>query len=47
MTSLVRPENTKSAAVALRLGARRDGEFTHVRHGHMHIYRHPTPEELT
>ena len=47
LTSLVRPENTKSAAVAKRLGATYDGDFTHERHGHMHIYRHPAPEDLT
>ena len=43
LTSLVRPENTKSAAVALRMGATYDGDFTHERHGFMHIYRHPVP----
>jgi len=43
LTSLVRPENTTSAAVAKRMGAVHDGDFTHERHGHMHIYRHPHP----
>ncbi len=42
--SLVKPANTGSAAVCARLGARRDGTFTHERHGPMHIYRHPAPE---
>lgn len=44
--SLVKPENTGSAAVATRLGARQDGTFTHVRHGFMHVYRHPAPDTL-
>lgn len=44
--SLVKPDNTGSAAVAKRLGARRDGSFTHARHGFMHVYRHPAPDAL-
>lgn len=44
--SLVKPGNDKSAAVAQRLGARADGDFTHERHGFMHVYRHPAPSEL-
>ena len=44
--SLVHPDNHASAAVAQRLGARRDGIFTHVRFGEVHIWRHPSPEEL-
>lgn len=42
--SLVKPANTASARVCERLGARRDGAFTHERHGLMHVYRHPAPE---
>ena len=45
--SLVKPANVKSAAVAKRLGARHDGQFTHVRHGLMDIYRHPAPGEVS
>ena len=45
--SLVVPENTASARLAERLGCTRDGEFTHERHGFMHIWRHPDPDALT
>ncbi|MCA0870753.1 GNAT family N-acetyltransferase [Seohaeicola saemankumensis] len=44
--SLVKPDNTGSASVAQRLGARHDGDFTHERHGFMHVYRHPAPDAL-
>lgn len=44
--SLVKPENVKSAALAMRLGARADGTFTHERHGTMDVYRHPSPADL-
>ena len=44
--SLVAPGNERSARVALRLGARLSGEFTHAKLGHLHIYRHPAPDEL-
>jgi len=43
LTSLVKPENTKSAAVATRMGACHDGDFDHERHGLLNIYRHPAP----
>ena len=45
--SLVKDGNETSAAVAKRMGAIADGEFTHDRHGHMFIYRHPAPSELS
>ncbi|WP_146346194.1 GNAT family N-acetyltransferase [Falsiphaeobacter marinintestinus] len=45
--SLVKYGNDKSAALALRLGAKPDGDFTHDRHGLMQVYRHPAPQELT
>lgn len=45
--SLVVPGNDKSAAVALRMGAVPDGTFTHERHGLMHVYRHPAPDEVS
>lgn len=41
--SLVAPENTRSAGLAARLGAQRDGVFTHPRFGAMEIWRHPAP----
>ncbi|KAA2313571.1 N-acetyltransferase [Pseudooceanicola sediminis] len=44
--SLVKPGNDGSAHVALRLGARMDGEYSHVRFGHLDIYRHPAPADL-
>ena len=45
--SLVAFENHGSAAVAKRMGAVKDGTFTHARFGEMEIYRHPAPEALT
>lgn len=45
--SLVVPDNVGSAAVAKRLGAQRDGSFTHARHGFMHIWRHPDADALS
>jgi len=42
--SLVVPDNTASAAVAARLGAEKDGTFTHARLGALDIWRHPAPE---
>ena len=44
--SLVKPGNTASARVAERIGCRRDGDHTHERHGFMHVWRHPAPQEL-
>jgi len=44
--SLVKDGNDASAAVALRMGAKADGDYTHERHGHMFIYRHPAASEL-
>ena len=44
--SLVNPANTASARVAQRLGATRDGSFSHVRFGEVHVYRHPGPDSL-
>ena len=46
LISLVAPGNEGSARVATRLGARKDGEFTHAKLGHLHVYRHPGPEAL-
>ena len=44
--SLVKPGNEASARVCQRLGAQPDGEFTHARHGLVHIWRHPGPDAL-
>ncbi|MEO0911830.1 MAG: GNAT family N-acetyltransferase [Pseudomonadota bacterium] len=42
--SCVMPDNTKSLALAKRLGATPEGSFTHVDYGEMPIFRHPAPE---
>ncbi len=43
--SLIRPDNTRSAALAQRLGARIDGRHPHPTYGMLDIWRHPGPEE--
>ncbi|MGC3938810.1 GNAT family N-acetyltransferase [Roseobacter sp. EG26] len=37
-------DNTRSHALATRMGAARDGSFTHEELGELFIYRHPSPE---
>ncbi|MDJ0628202.1 MAG: GNAT family N-acetyltransferase [Rhodobacter sp.] len=44
--SLIKPENVKSIALAERMGAAYERDFTHERHGPMGIWRHPGPEAL-
>ncbi|SEQ13327.1 GNAT family N-acetyltransferase [Thalassovita taeanensis] len=44
--SLVKTANTGSARVATRMGAWHDSDYTHERHGFMHVYRHPAPDAL-
>jgi len=44
--SLVDPANTRSLALARRMGCTPDGTFDHASFGTMHIQRHPAPEEL-
>lgn len=44
--SLIAPANVASARVATRLGALKDAEFDHPRLGHLHVYRHPGPQDL-
>ena len=44
LISLVADGNHASARVAKRLGATRDGDFTHERYGPMQVWRHPGPE---
>ena len=46
LTSFVSPANTKSAAVAKRMGAVYERDYVHERHGPLQIYRHPGPSQL-
>ena len=41
--SLIDPANTRSAALARKLGCQPAGTFTHARYGLCHIWRHPEP----
>lgn len=43
--SMVAPDNTRSVALARRLGATPEGPFEHPTYGTMHIWRHPGPGE--
>lgn len=44
--SLIDPANTRSVALAKRMGCT-DGEtFTHATHGLMHLWRHPAPKAV-
>lgn len=42
--SLILPGNTRSEALAQKLGCTPDGTYTHDRFGPMTIWRHPAPE---
>ena len=46
VTSFIDPANTGSVAVATRLGAQYDYDFTHERYGPVQIWRHPSPEAV-
>ena len=46
LTSNIAPENTRSIALATRLGATSEGPHENVRHGTQLVYRHPAPERL-
>ena len=46
LISFVDPDNAPSAAVAERLGARRDGQFD-LRGSMVDIWRHPGPAEIS
>ncbi len=43
VVSLVAPDNTRSAALAERMGCRPDGEYPHPLFGPLVIWRHPGP----
>ena len=45
--SMILHGNARSIALAERLGARLESDFEHERFGPCHIYRHPSPEELS
>ena len=46
MISLIDPANTRSIALAERLGAKFECEFEHFKFGTMSIWRHPSKAEL-
>jgi len=44
--SFINPDNTRSLALAERLGCTEDGVHPHETLGPLHIWRHPTPKEV-
>ncbi len=46
VVSLIAPSNTRSAALAKRMGARIDGQFSHSQYGPLDIWRHVAPAEV-
>jgi len=44
--SLVDPKNTRSVALARRMGCAEGETYDHPTYGQMHIWRHPSPEAL-
>lgn len=42
--SLTTPDNTRSIALAQRMGATRDGSYMHAEAGELYVWRHPGPE---
>ena len=46
LTSNIVPDNARSIALALRLGATFEYEYENVQVGTDHLYRHPSPEAL-
>ncbi|MGR3502640.1 GNAT family N-acetyltransferase [Pseudaestuariivita sp.] len=47
LISCVDPANTRSVALARRMGCVEEDAFEHPEYGTLHIWRHPAPEELT
>jgi RimJ/RimL family protein N-acetyltransferase len=45
--SLIHIDNTRSAALARRMGCAPDGTFVHEQFGESTIWRHPAPDALT
>lgn len=45
--SLVAPGNTRSQALALRMGATREESFEHPDFGELLVWRHPSPKALS
>ena len=45
--SMILHGNSRSVALAERLGAQLESDFEHERFGPCHIFRHPSPEELS
>lgn len=46
LASLVDPANTRSNALARRMGCVEEGFFDHADHGRLTVWRHPGPEAL-
>lgn len=44
--SLIAPDNTRSQALARRMGAVREADFQHVDYGAMQVWRHPGPDAV-
>jgi RimJ/RimL family protein N-acetyltransferase len=46
LISLIKASNTRSIALAHRLGAVFEGDFPHPKYGALGVYRHPAPQVL-
>jgi ribosomal-protein-alanine N-acetyltransferase len=44
--SMIAPSNTRSAALARRMGCTRDADYPHPEYGPMQVWRHPGPDAL-
>lgn len=44
--SLIAPDNLRSLALARRVGARHEGDYSHPRLGAMQVWRHLSPSEI-
>ncbi|PUB10881.1 GNAT family N-acetyltransferase [Yoonia sediminilitoris] len=47
LMSAVHPSNARAVALAKRLGCTPDGTFEHPDYGHLQIWNHPAPQDLT